>query len=69
MEVRTEQRNELPLSVEEIGLGKWHLRWDIREVAPEAGDDNEQAAPHYEYNEVTIDHEPTQEEFNQLTAQ
>ncbi|PTN08034.1 hypothetical protein C8N47_11174 [Mangrovibacterium marinum] len=65
MEVRTEQRNEQPLQVEQIGLGKWHVRWNIKQVeASESESDN--SAKHYEYNEVTLDHEPTAEEVAEI---
>ena len=68
MEIRTEQRNELPLAIEEIGLGKWHVRWNIREINVAGEDESQQESSHYEYNEVTLDCEPTQEEFNQITG-
>ena len=65
MEIRKEQRNDYPPQVEEIGLGKWHVRWGVEGVVEEESDD---MTAHYAYNEVTLDHEPTAEEVTQITA-
>lgn len=67
MEIRTEQRNELPLPVEKIGLGKWHVRWNVKLVESSVETGSDQSA-HYAYNEVTLDHEPTYEEVAEITA-
>jgi hypothetical protein len=67
MEIRKEQRVDYPLLIENIGLGKWHVRWDVRGVIDEQEDEDEVSA-HYEYNEVTLDHEPGAEEVQQITA-
>jgi hypothetical protein len=63
MNIRTEQRNNYPPEVENIGFGKWHLRWNIEQVLDEETDE-----VHYEYNEVTLDHPPTQSEIDQITG-
>lgn len=65
MEIRKEQRNDYPTMVEGIGLGKWHVRWSIQGRVEEDGDD---LTAHYEYNEVTLDHQPSQDEITVITA-
>lgn len=66
MEIRKEQRDEYPMAIENIGLGKWHVRWNVQEVEEETDGETKL---HYEYNEVTLDHEPTAKEVQQITAQ
>lgn len=63
MEIRTEQRGVSPAQVEDIGLGKWHLRWNI---VKKNNEDTEEV--YYEYNEVTLDHKPTATEIKNITA-
>ena len=63
MEIRTEQRDEVPVNVEDIGLGAWHLRWNIQEKT------TEDERTYYEYSEVTLDHKPTATEIKNITAQ
>jgi hypothetical protein len=65
MKIRKEQRNDYPPTVEEIGLGKWHVRWGVQGHVEEEGDN---LTAHYEYNEVTLDHQPSQEEITVITA-
>lgn len=65
MEIRIEVRDEYPMSIENIGLGKWHVRWNVREIEEEM---EGEIKTHYEYNEVTLDHEPTAKEVQQITA-
>ncbi len=62
MNIRTERRQEYPPSVENIGLGWWHVRWNIVQKTDEDGVD------FFEYNEVSIDHEPSQTEVNEITG-
>lgn len=50
-----QQRNEIPPTVENIGRGKWHLRWDVQEK--QRNDENESI--YFDYNEVELDHEPS----------
>lgn len=64
MKIRTEQRKEYPPEVEAIGLGKWHVRWNVEQITDEETDET-----HYEYNEVTLDHEPSQDEIDDITSQ
>lgn len=64
MKITRQQRNEIPREVENIGLGKWHIRWD---VAPVEETIDGETTIHYEYNEVIIDHEPTQEEITKIS--
>lgn len=63
MEIRTEQRGELPAQVEEIGLGKWHLRWNIINKT-----DKETNISYFEYNEVALGHKPTLSEIKSMTS-
>ena len=35
METRIEMRDEYPMSIENIGLGKWHVRWNVHEIEEE----------------------------------
>lgn len=64
MKITREQRNEIPRAVENIGLGKWHVRWDFSPI--EETIEGEKKI-HYEYNEVILDHEPTQEEITEIS--
>lgn len=61
MEIRKEQRGEPPVELEEVGLGKWHLRWNIQKVTDKEGE-------HYEYNEVELDHKPNATEIKTIKA-
>lgn len=62
MEIRKEQRGESPAELEEIGLGKWHVRWSITNVTDEEGKEL------YLYNEVELDHRPTTAEVRTIKA-
>jgi len=63
MEKRIEQRGTSPLPLEDIGLGYWHVRWNITEKTnPEANE------VYFEYNEVTLDHKPTATEIKSIIA-
>ncbi|HAZ04548.1 MAG: hypothetical protein A2W90_14690 [Bacteroidetes bacterium GWF2_42_66] len=60
-----QQRNEIPPLVEEIGLGKWHFRWDVQEKTR----DDESKSKYFDYNEVELDHKPTATEQKAIKAQ
>lgn len=62
MEIRKEQRGQAPAELENIGLGKWHVRWNITTVASEEGNES------YLYNEVELDHKPTAAEVKTIKA-
>lgn len=63
MEIRTEKRNEKPVPVENIGLGAWHVRWNIL-----AKVEDKTELTYYEYKEVTLDHEPSTAEIRAIKA-
>jgi hypothetical protein len=62
-----QQRNEKPASIEEIGLGKWHFRWDIQEKTDKNEDESQLI--YYDYNEVELDHKPTTAEKTAIKKQ
>lgn len=59
-----QQRNEFPPLIRYIGLGKWHFRWDVKEMQR----DDESQSTYFDYNEVELDHEPTEAEQTEIKA-
>ena len=58
--MRQGHSNNIPKSVEYIGLGQWSIRWNVQE---DTSKEQEEGITHYVYNEETYDEEPNYELF------
>lgn len=53
--MRQGHSNDIPKSVEYIGLGQWSVRWNVQE---DTSREPEEGITHYVYNEEVYDNEP-----------
>lgn len=64
--MRKSHSNNIPKSIEYIGLGQWSVRWNVQEDTDIKQSDNmldDSDATHYVYNEEVYDKEPTYDLF------
>lgn len=64
--MRQGHSNDIPKSVEYIGLGQWSVRWNVQEDTDIKQSDNmldDSDTTHYVYNEEVYDEEPTYDLF------
>lgn len=60
--MRKGHSNNIPKSIEYIGLGQWSVRWNVQEDTDIKQSDNmldDSDTTHYVYNEEVYDEEPT----------
>lgn len=65
---RVAHSNNIPLSVEYLGLGEWVVRWNVETEEIQNIDGIEDNVKHYKYNEQVLDHYPTQDEIEKIIA-